>query len=336
MSQNRRKFLQNTSLITLGSLMGASISAVASTPPELAKTTSAAPQSKPQALTLDQGSVPGRKVLINGVNYHVGEQGRGDKVVLLLHGMPDTSGIWRYQIPALVAAGYRVIAPDLLGYGLTDKPADPARYAGAQLIGDVLALLDALKIESMDVIGHDWGGYISWELALALPKRFRRHVVISTGNPNSFLGQQSIASVKQNWYMYLNTQAAAPALYAANNGAFLKQVIIPTHPDINEVWSRLQTPEAMLGMLNWDRGNNMAELYLAVASGQLTERDCHVPTLGISGTHDQYLWESQMADSARWMAAPWRYAPVDGASHWVMLDRPQEVNQLILGWLAQA
>ncbi len=285
---------------------------------------------------LNRGSVPGRKVKVNGVNYHVGEQGDGDKVVLLLHGMPDTSGVWRYQVPALVAAGYRVIAPDLLGYGLTDKPADPARYAGDKLIADVVALLDELGIAKMDIVGHDWGGYISWELVLALPERFKRHVVLSTGNPNSFLGQQSIESVKQNWYMYLDTQPAAAALYAANDGAFYKRVIIPSHPDIDEVWSRLKEPAAMVGNLNWDRGNQLAELYLAAATGQLSERDCHVPTLGIVGTNDQYLWESQMTESEKWMVASWRYAAIEGGSHWVMLDHPQRVNELLLEWMVSA
>ena len=336
MTQDRRDFLKNTSLLAVGSLLGASLSTTISAQQEPVKASAAATLKKPAALALDQGSVPGRTLLINGMHYHIGEQGSGDKVVLLLHGMPDTSGVWLYQIPALVAAGYRVIAPDLLGYGLTDKPADPARYAGEQLLTDVVTMLDTLSIKQMDIVGHDWGGYLSWELALAMPERFRRHVVLSTGNPNSFLDQQTVASVKQNWYMYLDTQAAANALYAANNGAFYKQVIIPSHPDIDEVWSRMQKPEAMLGMLNWDRGNNLADLYLAASTGQLSGRSCRVPTLGIAGTDDQYLWESQMTDSAKWMDAPWRYAAVEGASHWVMLDHAQQTNELLLEWLAQS
>ncbi len=133
-----------------------------------------------------QGSVPGRNIAINGVNYHVGEQGIGDKVVVLLHGMPDTSSVWRFQIPALVKAGYRVIVPDLLGYGETDKPADVSRYQGEKLIADALTMLDTLQLSKVDLVGHDWGGFLSWELALAVPDRVRRHMVISTGHPDGF------------------------------------------------------------------------------------------------------------------------------------------------------
>lgn len=71
-------------------------------------------------------SLPGKKIAVNGVNYHVFDQGDSDRVVMLLHGMPDTSDVWRHQVPALLAAGYRVIAPDLLGYGETDKGSSPS------------------------------------------------------------------------------------------------------------------------------------------------------------------------------------------------------------------
>src|SRR3546814_6207228 len=92
--------------------------------------------------------------------------GRGDKVVLWLHGMPDTSGVWRHQAEALVRSGYRVIAPDMLGYGETEKPQETERYTGDKILGDMVALLDTLAIPKMDIVGHDWGGYASWELAI--------------------------------------------------------------------------------------------------------------------------------------------------------------------------
>ena len=106
----------------------------------------------------EQRSIPGNKIQVNGVGYHVGEQGSGDKVALLLHGMPDTSSLWRYQVPALVEGGYRVIVPDMLGYGATDKPQDPQRYRGELILGDMIGLLDALGVSKVDLLmGHDWG-----------------------------------------------------------------------------------------------------------------------------------------------------------------------------------
>src|SRR3546814_3135110 len=80
--------------------------------------------------------------------------------------MPDPSGVWRHQAEALVRSGYRVIAPDMLGYGETEKPQETERYTGDKILGDMVALLDTLAIPKMDIVGHDWGGYASWELAI--------------------------------------------------------------------------------------------------------------------------------------------------------------------------
>jgi pimeloyl-ACP methyl ester carboxylesterase len=98
------------------------------------------------------------KVTTNGVTLEVVDEGRGEPV-LLLHGFPDSAALWRHQIPALVEAGYRVIAPDLRGFGESDRPADPAAYAMPVLIADVLGLLKALDVERAAVVGHDWGGH---------------------------------------------------------------------------------------------------------------------------------------------------------------------------------
>ena len=328
MSNERREFLKAASVLALSTTLGG-LSASASA----AQTPAAATSSKPALPNLGvRGSVPGKKIELNGVRYHIGEQGSGDKVMLLLHGMPDTSSTWDRQIPALVAAGYRVIVPDMLGYGETEKPADPKRYALENILGDMIALLDTLGLKQVDLIGHDWGAVTSWELVLNFPERFRRHAALSVGNPDVAMTMDSISQVKTSWYMYLDTQEATAQLYAANDGAFLKTLVIPTHPEIEEVWSRLKVPEAMIGMLNWDRGNPMAAAYLAMVTNTAPPRKCTVPTLGMWSTGDTYLWESQMTKSAGLMAAEWRYVKVENASHWLMLDHPEQVNAALLDW----
>ena len=278
------------------------------------------------------GSLPGHKIDVNGVTYHVADHGEGEKVVLLLHGMPDTSGAWRHQAHALSDAGYRVIVPDMLGFGETDKPEEQARYAGENVLGDIVGLLDALSIPQADIIGHDWGAYVTWELAINLPERFRRHVALSVGHPDSMMRARSVDEVKASWYMYLNCLDSAAELYAANDGEFFRKCIIPTHPESDEVWSRMKDPTAMRGMLNWDRANPMTDLYLAASNSEVVSRQCTIPTLGIWSAGDTYLWEEQVTESAGSMVADWQYARVEG-SHWLQLDRPQEVNALILDWL---
>jgi pimeloyl-ACP methyl ester carboxylesterase len=317
MIQNRREIL------TVGGLLAIAASTGLGSP---ARAT-ASPQG--------QGSLPGRKIELNGIPYHVSDRGRGDNVVLLLHGMPDTSGVWRHQVEAITTAGYRVIVPDMLGYGETAKPAEAARYVGEKILADMITLLDTLAIPRVDIIGHDWGAYASWELALAFPQRFRRHVTLSVGHPDSVLAARSIDELKTSWYMYFNTQASTAELYAANDGEWLRTFFLPTHPELDEVWSRMKDPAAMRGMLNWDCGNPMSGLYLAASKGQIASRPCSVPTLGLWSTGDTYLWESQMTQSAKAMSAPWRYERIEGGSHWLQLDRPHEVSSAILKWLTQ-
>src|SRR5437867_9179248 len=112
-------------------------------------------------------SLPGTRVEANGLSFHVVEEGKGDPV-LLLHGFPDSSWMWRHQIPALVNAGYRVIAPDLRGFGQSDKPEDVEAYAMQTLVQDVVGILDQLGVEQTHVVGHDWGAALAWSFAAFL------------------------------------------------------------------------------------------------------------------------------------------------------------------------
>ncbi len=322
MPNDRRDFLKSAGLLALSTGLGG----------RSADAADAGAKSVTPRLGV-RGSMPGTKMELNGVRYHVGEQGSGDKVVLLMHGMPDTSSVWTDQVPALVNAGYRVIAPDMLGYGETEKPQDAQRYRGELIIADMVALLDTLDVPQVDLVGHDWGAFFSWELALNFPERFRRHVALSVGHPDLMMNVKSVDEVKYSWYMYLNTMADTAQLYAANDGAFFRKFIVPTHPDVDEVWSRMKDPAAMNGMLNLDRANPMASAYLAAVTSTAAPRKCQVPTLGLWSSGDTYLWESQVQDSATLMAAPWRYRRVEGGSHWLMLDRPQQVTTQMLEWL---
>src|ERR1044071_8704767 len=109
---------------------------------------------------------------VNGLRMHVLDEGSGPLVVLL-HGFPELSTTWRKQIPALVQAGYRVVAPDQRGYGQTDCPEREDAYSMLHLVGDVIGLIDALDESQAVVIGHDWGAPVAWNAALLRPDRIR-------------------------------------------------------------------------------------------------------------------------------------------------------------------
>lgn len=280
-------------------------------------------------------SLPGKKILIDDVHYHVYDEGDGDQVVLLLHGMPDTTSLWSHQASALVNAGYRVVAPDMLGYGKTDKPQESARYAADKILADMLSLIDHLQLSNMHIVGHDWGAFVSWELVLIRPELFNKHVTLSVSHPGAIFGNMTPESAKENWYMYLNTQEHAAELYAQNDCKFMRETFIPSHPDLDEVVSRMVDPDAMNAMLNWDRANQVATFYLAHGRGELEYGNCKVPTMGVWSSGDTYLFEDWMTDTKDLMDAEWRYERLEDASHWMMLDKPAEVSELLLDWFAR-
>jgi pimeloyl-ACP methyl ester carboxylesterase len=129
-----------------------------------------------------------RTIEAQGLRMHLREQGQGP-AVLLCHGFPETSYAWRHQLPALAAAGFRAIAPDLRGYGGTDSPAGIDQYNLLQLVGDLVSLLDALGVDQAVVVGNDWGATVAWHAALLRPDRFRAVVALSV----PMMGQPPVA-----------------------------------------------------------------------------------------------------------------------------------------------
>src|ERR1700689_1493242 len=108
----------------------------------------------------------------NGIKLHVAEMGEGPAVVVC-HGWPETCYSWRHQLPALAAAGFRVLAPDMRGYGRSDRPEPIEAYTQLHIVGDMVGLLDALDLAEAVIIGHDWGATAAWNAALLRPDRFR-------------------------------------------------------------------------------------------------------------------------------------------------------------------
>src|SRR4051794_9925085 len=137
----------------------------------------------------------------DGVDLHVHETGTGTPVILL-HGWPDRGDLWRHQVPALAGAGFRVIVPDLRGFGASGKPADVAAYAIAHLVGDVGAVLDALEVRQAHVVGHDWGAAVGWLTAALAGDRVASLTALSVGHPAAFR-TAGFEQREKSWYMLL-------------------------------------------------------------------------------------------------------------------------------------
>ena len=263
-------------------------------------------------------------VKVNGLNMHLVTSGAGQPVVLL-HGFPDTHAIWRHQIPALAAAGMRVIAPDLRGYGGTDAPTHTAAYSIHFLADDVLRLMDALGIEKAAVVGHDWGGLIGWHLAMHAPERVERYAALSTGHPAA-IAKAGLSQYLRFWYMLVfKTPVLAEQLLRANDWFMLRQMI--NDREQQEIWRVALEPAGRLtAALNYYRANiklNAARDWKPV----------QMPVMGVWSERDPALGEQQMADSARYCRAGFRFERLSGAGHWMQLSAAERLNALLVDFL---
>jgi pimeloyl-ACP methyl ester carboxylesterase len=122
-----------------------------------------------------------RMIKANGINLNIAEQGQGNKgpLVLLCHGFPESWYSWRHQLDALAQAGFRAVAPDMRGYGKSDKPEAIDQYTIFHMIGDLVGVLDALEAPTAVIVGHDWGATIAWHTARLRPDRFRAAAILS-------------------------------------------------------------------------------------------------------------------------------------------------------------
>jgi pimeloyl-ACP methyl ester carboxylesterase len=124
------------------------------------------------------GEITHRMIEANGVRLHLAEQGDGP-LVLLCHGFPESWYSWRHQLTALAAAGYRAVAPDMRGYGQSERPEASEKYTLFHLVGDMVGVLDSLGADQAVIAGHDWGAPVAWHAALLRPDRFRAVIALS-------------------------------------------------------------------------------------------------------------------------------------------------------------
>ena len=276
-----------------------------------------------------------RTLAVNGVAMNLAEAGSGPPV-LLLHGFPDSWRLWRHQLPALAAAGYHAIAPDLRGYGNTTRPSEVDDYRMRTLVSDVVGLLDALDIDRAAVVGHDWGAGLSWAVAMSVPQRVSRLVPISVGHPAA-LGAAGTTQRQLSWYMlWFLFPGVAERVLPADDWAFFRRwawngAPPGADPDADRQIADLSRPGALTAGLNWYRANVDPARFVGVGEPDAVKVTC--PTMGIWSSGDFALSEEQMTGSERYVDAPWRYERIEGVDHWVPVHAPDRVTELLLSFL---
>ena len=267
-----------------------------------------------------------RRIEVNGTTLNVLIQGEGPDV-LLVHGFPDSHTVWRHQVPALVAAGYRVIAPDTHGCG--DSAVEPAvaDYRVDTLVADLVGLLDALQIDKVRLVAHDWGAAIAWNLVVAHPERVERYVALSVGHIAAYARGGLLQKLKAYYVMLIQLRGIAEFVLTAFN--WLGFRLLVRYPAEMDNWRRsLSRPGRLTAAFNYYRAN----------LPMFFRRDfppARVPVLGVWGSDDIALAERQMADTGKYVEAPFEYRRLDGAGHWLQLDDPDAVNRLLLDYLGR-
>jgi epoxide hydrolase 4 len=299
--------------------------------------------------------VPGAESLFVGtreVTLHVLSAGRGPLVVLL-HGFPEFSWSWRLQLPALAAAGFRAVAVDLRGSGLSDRPRGVGAYRLSRLAADVEDLVGKLGYERAAlVVGHDWGGAVAYRVASRWPQRVERLAILNSPHPAALArGLLKNAQVLRSSYML---PFAIPALperaLAARDGALLRRALRAsratpvTDDEIEPYVEMARGAEWLRGGLNAYRAMWAGLLARAPVVRRLLARGARpggggphridAPVLVIWGEDDPFL-APHLARPPPELVPNVRVELVAGASHDVMLDAPERVNALLLQFLQE-
>lgn len=258
-------------------------------------------------------------------------------VALLLHGFPDSSALWQNLVPALAAAGYRVLAPDMLGYGQSDKPQQAGEYTLKNTAAGLVQALDSLGVEKLAVVvGHDWGAAVAWRLTYTVPHRVQRLMVLSVGHPGGGTAAGGRRQRERWWYMLW---FAAPGAVEALEGSpaawvVLKDLLAEEPAAVREAYiAALKQPGALRGGLNWYRANTPPEVFMQAELREMPPVRC--PVVGIWGSNDVALTEEQMVCSQRYcLPGRWQYRRWEGTGHWLPRDRPKDLEREVMALLA--
>ncbi|HEX8858664.1 MAG TPA: alpha/beta fold hydrolase [Actinomycetes bacterium] len=278
-----------------------------------------------------------RTLRANGLSFNLAEAGDGPPV-LLLHGFPDSWRLWRHQLAALAKAGHRVIAPDLRGFGKTDRPAGVEEYKLRTLIADVVALLDVLHVDRAAVVGHDWGAALAWAVTRFVPDRVTRLVVVSVGHPIA-AAAAGLAQRQRSWYMlWFQFPGVAERVLPEDDWAFFRHwawndARPGEDPDADRQVADLSRPGALTAGLNWYRANIDPATFVISDPTRIPVPPVACPTMGVWSSGDFALTEAQMTGSQRFVTGPWRYERLNGIDHGVPVHAPERLNELLVDFL---
>jgi len=278
----------------------------------------------------------------NGLRFHAAIEGEGEPV-LMLHGFPENWYAWRHQLPAVADAGYRAVAVDLRGYGLTDRPSQVSDYHIDHLCDDVDGLIAALGDKPLHLVSHDWGGAIAWVFASRRPDRLRSLTVMNAPHPKMFYRhlRRNVRQMLRSWYiLFFQIPWLPEAVFGSNpdrqvrklfrDAAFRKEMF---DDEVLAAFAEpMRQPGALTAGINYYRA-------LARDPSNLKQAkefpDLPMPTMVIWAQNDFALGPELCDGLEKHFIGHYEHHPIDNCSHWVQQEQPEKVNELLLAFLAK-
>ena len=280
-----------------------------------------------------------RILQIGDLEFEIDCCGQGDRLALCLHGFPEHSFSWRYQLPMLADLGYQAWAPNMRGYGNSSKPRGVSSYQLDTLVEDVAAIIETSGCKETVLIAHDWGAVVAWHFAINDRLPLSHLIICNVPHPQSMQQAFSWEQLKKSWYIFFFQIPKLPEFLLGRDNAkgvgemirntFVNPEKFPT--EIADVFSRnANQPGALTAMINYyrallrrgNRSNREGESFPIIKT----------PTLMIWGEEDVALSKETTYGTEKYVENFYiRYLP--NVSHWVQQESPEEVNSMISAFI---
>jgi pimeloyl-ACP methyl ester carboxylesterase len=284
---------------------------------------------------------------VNGIRLHYAESGSGDNLVLLLHGFPEFWYSWRHQLAAL-GEQYHVVAPDMRGYNLSDKPKRVEDYRIDILVEDTVGLIKHFGAAQAALVAHDWGAAVAWAVAQKYPELISKLVSLQVPPGAVWRANMSLKQLLRSWYMFFFQLPWIPEWAIGRNGlAAIDQTFQEnvgrkgtfTSEDVAKYKEALRQPGALTAAVNYYRANVRRLMSTRATAPQENAGTAHnrgrirVPTLFIFGEQDFAILPATIRGWEQQIDAPYRELRIADSGHWVQNEAADEVNCALLEFL---
>jgi pimeloyl-ACP methyl ester carboxylesterase len=279
---------------------------------------------------------------VNGIRLHYAEAGGGENLVILLHGFPEFWYSWNKQLQSL-SGSFHVIAPDLRGYNLSDKPSRVEDYKIDKLVADVIGLIDHFDAKQAAIVGHDWGAGVAWAVAQKHPERVSKLAVLQVPHIAAWRANLTLKQLIRSWYMFFFQIPWLPEwLISRQDFRAIEQTLSEkvirkdsfSREDIERYKEAARQPGALTGALNYYRANVFDRLFRRKENNVNTSSGkVRVPTLFIFGEQDFAIIPATVRGLEKYVDAYYREVRIPGSGHWVQNEAAAEVNEALQDFL---